>query len=61
MLPEYAYVGLVTYGTHVHVHELGFTECAKAYVFRGSKEYTAPQARASDRAAPQRREAGGAA
>ena len=33
-------VGLITYGTHVHVHELGFTECAKSYVFRGSKEYT---------------------
>ena len=27
-------VGLVTYGTHVHVHELGFSECAKAYVFQ---------------------------
>ena len=33
-------MGLITYGTHVHVHELGFTECAKSYVFRGSKEYT---------------------
>jgi len=29
-----AQVGLVTYGTHVHVHELGFTECAKSYVFQ---------------------------
>ena len=27
-------VGLVSYGTHVHVHELGFSECAKAYVFQ---------------------------
>jgi hypothetical protein len=27
-------VGLVTYGTHVHVHELGFSECAKSYVFQ---------------------------
>ncbi|KAK9814088.1 hypothetical protein WJX72_000474 [[Myrmecia] bisecta] len=43
MIPEYAQVGLVTYGTHVHVHELGFAECAKSYVFQGSKEYT-PQA-----------------
>jgi len=25
------------------VHELGYTECAKSYVFRGSKEYTAKQ------------------
>ena len=33
-LPEYAYVGLVTYGTHVHVHELGFQDFAKAYVFQ---------------------------
>ena len=41
MIPEYALVGLVSFGTHVHVHELGFQECPKAYVFRGSKEYTA--------------------
>ena len=41
MIPEYAHVGLVSFGTHVHVHELGFQECPKAYVFRGSKEYTA--------------------
>lgn len=40
MIPEYALVGLVTFGTHVHVHELGFPECPKAYVFKGSKEYT---------------------
>jgi protein transport protein SEC23 len=26
MIPEYAQVGLITYGTHVHVHELGFAE-----------------------------------
>lgn len=31
---------MITYGTHVHVHELGFAECAKSYVFRGSKDYT---------------------
>lgn len=35
-LPEYAYVGLVTFGTHVHVHELGFAEFSKAYVFQVS-------------------------
>jgi protein transport protein SEC23 len=40
MIPEYALVGLVTFGTHVHVHELGFQECPKAYVFRGTKEYS---------------------
>jgi protein transport protein SEC23 len=35
-LPEYAHVGLVTFGTHVHVHELGFSECSKSYVFQVS-------------------------
>ena len=27
LLPENASVGLITFGTHVHVHELGFDEC----------------------------------
>lgn len=36
-------MGLITFGTHVHVYELGFTECCKAFVFRGSKEYTSQQ------------------
>lgn len=40
LLPEKALVGLITYGTHVMVHELGFTDCPKSYVFRGTKEYT---------------------
>mmetsp|Transcript_1673 Transcript_1673/g.3733 ORF Transcript_1673/g.3733 Transcript_1673/m.3733 type:complete len:774 (+) Transcript_1673:53-2374(+) len=38
LLPEQALVGLVTYGTHVQVHEIGFTECAKSWTFQGSKE-----------------------
>lgn len=42
-LPEYIYVGLITFGTHVHVYELGFAECSKCYVFRGSKDYTNAQ------------------
>lgn len=42
-IPEYAHVGLITFGTHVHVYELGFTECSKCFVFRGSKEYSTPQ------------------
>ena len=42
-LPENALVGLVTFGTHVHVHELGFADCPKSYVFRGSKEFTSQQ------------------
>ena len=33
-LPEYTQVGLITFGTHVHVHELGFSECSKSYVFQ---------------------------
>ncbi|XRA99090.1 protein transport protein Sec23 [Pycnococcus provasolii] len=37
-MPETTLVGLVTYGTNVHVHELGFESCFKSYVFRGSKE-----------------------
>ena len=40
MIPEYAMVGLVTFGTHVYVHELGFQEFPKTYVFKGTKEYT---------------------
>ena len=43
LLPENALVGLITYGTHVHVHELGFAECQKTYVFRGGKEFTQAQ------------------
>ena len=40
IVPEYTRVGLVTFGTHVHVHELGFEACPKSYVFQGTKEYT---------------------
>ena len=41
LLPEDTLVGLVTYGTNVQVHELGFPECPKSYVFRGNKDYEA--------------------
>ncbi len=44
-LPDYTYVGLVTFGTHVHVYELGFSECSRCHVFRGTKEYTPAQVR----------------
>jgi len=40
LLPPYALVGLITYGTMAQVHEIGYTECAKSFVFRGSKDYT---------------------
>lgn len=43
LLPQYALVGLITYGTMCQVHELGYAECAKSYVFRGSKDYSSKQ------------------
>ena len=43
MVPEYARVALVTFGTHVQVYELGFDVLNKSYVFQGSKEYTPQQ------------------
>ena len=33
-LPEYCQLGLITFGMHVHVHELGFQEFSKAIVFQ---------------------------
>ena len=42
-IPEYCMLGLITFGTHVQVYELGMSECTKAYVFRGTKDYTAAQ------------------
>jgi len=41
LLPEDALVGLITFGALVQVHELGFSECPRSYVFRGDKEYPA--------------------
>ncbi|KAK8548076.1 hypothetical protein V6N12_061001 [Hibiscus sabdariffa] len=38
LLPEHALVGFVSFGTQAQVHELGFTEMTKVYVFKGSKE-----------------------
>jgi len=43
LLPRDAFVGLVTFGTIVQVHEIGYQECSKAYVFRGDKETTLQQ------------------
>ncbi|KAI8925530.1 hypothetical protein BC831DRAFT_460352 [Entophlyctis helioformis] len=43
LLPPNALVGLVTFGTMAQVHELGFSDCPKSYVFRGSKDYTGKQ------------------
>jgi len=43
LLPEDALVGLVTFGTTVQIHEIGYELCAKSFVFRGTKEPSAQQ------------------
>lgn len=43
LIPETALVGLITYGTMAQIHELGYSECSKSYVFRGNKDYSAKQ------------------
>nr|GMD75992.1 protein transport protein SEC23-like [Ipomoea batatas] len=43
MLPENALVGFISFGTQVQVHELGFSDMSKVYVFRGSKELSKDQ------------------
>ncbi|KAL8278680.1 hypothetical protein RQP46_008972 [Phenoliferia psychrophenolica] len=43
LLPPHALVGLITFGTNTQVHELGFGDLPKSFVFRGTKEY-APKA-----------------
>ncbi|KAK9072488.1 hypothetical protein SSX86_008922 [Deinandra increscens subsp. villosa] len=42
-LPENALVGFVSFGTQVQVHELGYADMSKVYVFRGSKEMSKDQ------------------
>ncbi|KZV91273.1 hypothetical protein EXIGLDRAFT_770066 [Exidia glandulosa HHB12029] len=43
LIPPYALVGLITFGTMTQVHELGYAECSKSYVFRGGKQYSPKQ------------------
>ncbi|EXX77374.1 Sec23p [Rhizophagus irregularis DAOM 197198w] len=43
LLPPKALVGLITFGTMTQVHELGYSECPKSYVFRGTKEFSSKQ------------------
>jgi protein transport protein SEC23 len=43
IMPETSYVGLISFGTMVHVHELGYPDCSKAYVFRGDKDINTQQ------------------
>ncbi|MES1922683.1 hypothetical protein MHBO_004205 [Bonamia ostreae] len=38
LLPENALVGLITFGKHVYIHELGFSECSKCYAFSSAGE-----------------------
>ncbi|XP_054806066.1 protein transport protein SEC23 E-like isoform X1 [Prosopis cineraria] len=43
LLPDNALVGFISFGTQVQVHELGFSDMSKVYVFRGSKEIAKEQ------------------
>ncbi|KAK1316633.1 hypothetical protein QJS10_CPA05g00812 [Acorus calamus] len=43
LIPEHALVGFVSFGTQAHVHEIGFPDLSKAYIFRGDKEITKDQ------------------
>ncbi|KAK9144185.1 hypothetical protein Sjap_004088 [Stephania japonica] len=43
LLPDNSLVGLITFGTYVQVHELGFGLMPKSFVFKGSKEVTKDQ------------------
>ncbi|XP_075646116.1 protein transport protein SEC23 C [Castanea sativa] len=43
LLPDNSLVGLITFGTLVHVHELGFAQIPKTYVFRGNKDISKDQ------------------
>lgn len=43
LIPENAIVGLITFGTTAQVYELGYTECSKAFIFRGDKAPTFDQ------------------
>lgn len=38
LLPPNAIIGLITFGAMTQLHEIGFQECPKAYVFQGSKD-----------------------
>ncbi|OVA12982.1 zinc finger protein [Macleaya cordata] len=43
LLPDNALVGFISFGTQVQVHELGFSDLSKVYVFRGTKDITKEQ------------------
>ncbi|XP_043709542.1 protein transport protein SEC23-like [Telopea speciosissima] len=43
LLPDNALVGFISFGTQVQVHELGFSDLTKVYVFRGTKDISKDQ------------------
>ncbi|KAI3448985.1 hypothetical protein Pfo_005650 [Paulownia fortunei] len=43
MVPDNCLIGLITFGTYVHVHELGFGQLPKVHVFKGTKDVTKDQ------------------
>jgi protein transport protein SEC23 len=43
IMPPETYIGLVTFGRFVFVHELSFLECSKSFSFKGEAEYTTAQ------------------
>ena len=42
-IPPDAYIGLITYGKMVYLHELSFADCPRSFCFRGDKELTPVQ------------------
>ena len=43
LVPENSLVGMITFGTFVQVHELGFGHVSKSYVFKGTKDVSKDQ------------------
>ncbi|KAF8130486.1 hypothetical protein K438DRAFT_1912040 [Mycena galopus ATCC 62051] len=43
LISPYSLVELITFGTMTQVHEIGYAECNKSYVFRGAKEHQPKQ------------------
>lgn len=43
LLPPTALIGLITFGTNVNVHELGYNECFRTLAFNGLKDYSPKQ------------------
>ncbi|KAH8856019.1 Protein transport protein Sec23A [Schistosoma japonicum] len=46
-LPSYAFVGLITFGKMVHIHELEAGPISRSWVFKGTKDYTGNQIQVS--------------